>query len=155
MFQALHQTVEHTISLPLSTGDAFALFTPEGERHWIAEWSPRYFYPANGETLVGMVFMTGEGEETTWWSVVDYDLASHFVRYCRVTPGSRSVIVEVRCAAAGTHDTAVSVRYTLTGLSDAGNAAIAEFVAGYDEMIEGWRMKILRYLSRSNAQIHP
>jgi hypothetical protein len=65
-----------------------------------------------------------------------------------VTPGSRSVVVEVRCEAVAEHEARVTVRYSLTGLSEAGNAAITAFVEGYAAMIEDWRTKILAYLER-------
>jgi hypothetical protein len=155
MFIASHATTEHSISLPLSAAEAFPLFTPEGERLWIEEWNPHYFHPANGETIAGMVFTTGNGEEKTYWTLVDFDNAEQRARYSRVTPGSRSVTVEVACEAIGEHETRVTVRYTLTGLSEAGNAAIAAFVEGYGAMIEDWRTKILAYIDRSNVRILP
>ena len=155
MFHAIHETVERTITLPISADEAFPLFTPEGERHWVDDWSPHYFYPANGETLVGMVFATGEGAETTWWTMIDFDHIRHFARYCRVTPGSRTVIVSVQCAVFTPLETAVTVRYELTGLSEAGHTAIQTFVDGYSDMIEGWRTKILRYLAHLKIEIQP
>jgi hypothetical protein len=148
MFSATHATAEHTIILPLSADEAFPLFTPEGERLWIEDWSPRYFYPANGETIVGMVFTTGHGDETTYWTLVDFSNVAHTARYSRVTPDSRSVIVEVRCEPVGEQETRVTVRYSLTALSEAGNATVAAFVEGYQAMIEEWRGKIIAYLER-------
>jgi hypothetical protein len=148
MFPATHATAEHMITLPLSADEAFPLFTPEGERLWIEDWNPRYFYPANGETIVGMVFTTGHDDETTYWTLVDFDNAAHTARYSRVTPGSRSVIIEVRCEPAGEQEAKVTVRYSLTALSEAGNATIAAFVEGYAAMIEDWRTNIIAYLER-------
>lgn len=154
MFQARHERVTHRITLPLAADEALALFTPEGERLWIAEWKPRYHYPANGETLEGMVFTTGEGSELTYWTMMDFDIVRHRVRYARVTPGSRSTIVEVVCVPGGEHQCAVEVSYMLTGLSDAGNATIDGFVgAAYVAMIEGWREKILDHLRRSPHRV--
>lgn len=148
MFTARHEIVTHRISLPLPASEAIELFTPEGERLWIAEWNPRYFYPANGETLEGMVFTTGAGEELTYWTVVDCDLPGLRARYARVTPGSRSTMIDVRCHQAGEGQCEVEVTYTLTGLSEAGNAVIDSFVAEYRAMIDGWREKILEHLQR-------
>jgi hypothetical protein len=153
MFPAARAIAEHSITLPLSADEAFPLFTPEGERLWIEDWNPHYFYPANGETIVGMVFTTGHGDETTYWTLVDFDNAVHAARYSRVTPGSRSVIVEVACTATGEQETKVTVRYTLTSLSEAGNATIAAFVGDYSAMIEDWRTRILTYLERQPHQV--
>jgi hypothetical protein len=155
MFISRHVTAAHTISLPLSADEAFPLFTPEGERLWIEDWNPHYFHPANGETIVGMVFTTAYGDETSYWTLVDFDNAAHTARYSRVTPGSRSVIVEVKCEATGEQEAKVTVRYTLTGLSEAGNATIAAFVEGYDAMIEDWRARILAYLERQPHRVFP
>lgn len=155
MFSAAHASVDHAITLPLSADQAFPLFTPEGERLWIADWNPHYFYPANGETLIGMVFTTGHGDEVTYWTMIDFDMVAHSVRYSRVTPGSRSVFVEVRCRAVSEDETEVKVSYTLTALSEAGNATISAFVEGFPAMIDDWKAKILAYLERSNVNIHP
>lgn len=44
--------------------------------------------------------------------------------------------------------------YTLTGLSEAGNAAIDAFIGdAYVEMIEGWRTKIIEHLKRMPHQL--
>lgn len=156
MFAARHEKVSHRISLPLAASEAIELFTPEGERLWIEEWNPRYFHPANGETVEGMVFTTGEGEELTYWTVVDFDLAGLRARYARVTPGSRSTLVEVCCHPDGEAQCQVEVTYTLTGLSEVGNAAIDAFVGdAYPLMIEGWREKILEHLKRMPHRVSP
>lgn len=153
MFIAQHETVEYSIILPLPASEAFPLFTPEGERLWIEDWKPHYFYPANGETIVGMVFVTGEGDETTYWTVADFDNQAHSARYIRVTPGLRSVIVEVSCEDVGAQQTRVAVRYALTALSEAGNLAVASFVDAFEAMTEDWKAKILAYLERQPRRV--
>jgi hypothetical protein len=155
MFIAHHAVVEHAMTLPLSADEAFPLFTPEGERHWISEWNPRYFYPSNGETLVGMVFTTGQDQEFTHWTLVDFDLNTNTIRYSRVTSGSRSGLVAVQCDPVTDRECRVVVRYVLTGLSEAGNATITIFVDGFAAMIDDWRDKIISYLDRSNVKILP
>lgn len=154
MFKARHEKALHRFSLPLSAAEALELFTPEGERLWIAEWDPTYMYPANGETIEGMVFVTGAGRDLTFWTMVDFDIVRHRVRYTRVTPGSRSTIVEVVCVPGGERHCHVEVSYALTGLSDQGNAEIEAFIGDtYVAMIEGWRDKILAHLERSPHRV--
>ena len=154
MFQARHEKVTHRITLPLPADEALELFTPEGERLWIAGWRPQYQYPSNGETMEGMVFTTGEGSELTHWTLVDFDIDRHRVRYARVTPGSRSTIVEVVCVPLGEQQCHVDVSYALTGLSQEGNAAIEAFIGNaYVAMIEEWREKILVHLKRSPHRV--
>lgn len=149
MFRSHHAEAVHSITLPLAVEAAFPLFTPIGEMDWVPDWRPSFVHPADGRTCRGMVFTTDHGGEETLWTVVDYDEAGHYARYSRVTPGSRSVLVEIRCIALGPAETGVEVRYALTGLSDAGNQVIRAFVGeAYIAMIEEWRRLILASLSR-------
>ena len=85
-----------------------------------------------------MVFTTGHGGEETLWTLVRHDPARGLVEYSRVTPGSRMGTVRVECAPANDGRTHVSVTYALTGLTEAGNAELREFDAGYDAFIDSW-----------------
>jgi hypothetical protein len=137
MFQSRHEQARHGFSLPLPAEAALALFTPEGERRWISDWKPQYLHPEDGMTVEGMVFTTGEHQEMTYWTMVDFDRQNHRVRYARVTPASRSTMVQVVCTPQGPEECGVEVTYTLTGLSPEGNAIIEDFVGeAYVAMIE-------------------
>lgn len=149
MFQALQQHLSGEFTLPLDIDTAYPLFTPAGETLWVPDWQPQYFHPADGHTEQGMVFATGHGGETTLWTLADYDPASYRYRYVRVTPGSRFVQVAVQCQALDAANTRVCVSYTLTGLSEAGNAAIREFAAGYDAMLTEWHSLILAWRDKA------
>lgn len=130
----------HTITLALAADDAFALFTPRGEERWVPGWRPQYIHPASGETEPGQVFITGEGDERTWWTVVDFDPAAHHARYSRVTPASRMGLVDVRCRGVADGATEVTVCYEMTALNAAGETALKAYEgATYAEMIEGWK----------------
>jgi hypothetical protein len=142
----------HTIDIDLPADDAFPLFSPRGEEAWASGWKPEYVHPANGETLEGMVFRTGEGVETTLWSCIAFDEVSHRVKYVRVTPASRFATVEVVCSAVGPSRTQVHVTYVITALTPHG----CKYLAGLRElefrsMIEGWRQAIGDMLARSAA----
>lgn len=148
MFDATPVHSSHAIDIPLPIDACFALFTPQGETLWIADWKPDYLHPADGATMQGMVFLTHRGGETTYWTLVDYKPHLHYSRYCRVTPGSRSVLVEVQCARLAAETTRVTVSYTLVPLSAEGSADIEAFRGeAYVAMIEGWRTLILRHLA--------
>lgn len=154
MFVARHETVSHRVALPLAATEALELFTPEGERLWIDEWNPRYMFPANGEAIEGMVFITGEGAETTYWTMAEFDIVKNRVRYMRVTPASRSSVIEVRCIPGGERQCQVEVTYVLTGLTEDGNTAIEAFIGdAFTAMIERWREKILTHLERSPHRV--
>jgi hypothetical protein len=147
MFTAKHERVSHTISIPLLTSECFVLFTPDGEQRWAPDWKPTFLHPVDGSPKKGMVFLTSHGNEDTYWMMVDYDPAGGYLRYSRLTPGSRSVLVEIRCSPRDPSETDVKVTYALTGLTEAGNEYIGEFVGpAFTQMIEGWRSLIIGYL---------
>ena len=152
MFQALQQHLSGEFSLPLDIDTVYPLFTPAGETLWVPDWQPQYFHPSDGHTSAGMVFSTGHGGETTLWTLADYEPASYRYRYVRVTPGSRFVQVAVQCQALGAANTGVQVSYTLTGLSEAGNATIRDFAAGYHAMLAEWRSLILAWHQQSGRR---
>jgi hypothetical protein len=116
------------------------LFTALGERSWAAGWDPVIL---SGREERGTAFVTRapNGRETTW-IVVDYRPAEGRASYARLAQGSNIGLVDVICTNAPKGGTDVSVRYTLTGLTDEGRAFVSEFVdkENYTRMIEeGWR----------------
>jgi len=130
----------HRITLPLPAGQAFMLFTPAGEAHWVPGWAPRYLHPADGRTEAGMVFTTGEGEDFTVWHLADFDRGALSSRYVRSTPASRSGFVRIDCRPLGAERTEVAVEYEMTALSD-GTAGTLDAYEGeaFAAMIEQWR----------------
>ncbi len=130
---------------------AFELFTPQGERGWVAGWSPEFHHPPGGEPIAGAVFTTaGEDGSRTHWVLIDWEPERHRVRYARITPGRRAGTVDVRCAEAGTASSVVRVTYELSALSEAGDADLAGWSeAWYAEFLAGWERDIARYLRPS------
>lgn len=107
--------LSHDFHLPLGLAEAMPLFTPRGEESWVPGWSPRYLRPLDGATEEGMLFTTGEGAESTYWTCLLWQPEAGRVRYLRLTPASRAAFVEVTCRAenAGTR---VAVSYDVTPL---------------------------------------
>lgn len=62
-------------------------------------------------------------------------------------------MVDVRCHPDGNSQCQVTVTYTLTGRSEAGDAIIVSFMTGYLNMIEEWQDMILDYLARASRQV--
>jgi hypothetical protein len=118
----------------------FPLFTAEGERSWAPGWEPNIL---SGAVERGSAFVTRahSGIETTW-IVADYRPAEGRVTYARLAQGSNIGLVDVTCTAAEGRGTVVSVRYTLTGVSDSGRAFVREFLepSNYARMIDEWRV---------------
>lgn len=139
-FAARHIRREHTITVDAPADRVFSLLTPRGEELWVPGWKPVYLHPLSGEMTLGMIFTTGSGGDATYWSVVTCDPTRYVSRYARITPASRFGFVDVSCKSAGPTRTDVTVAYTYTALTEAGNAFIDAFTdASYREMIEEWR----------------
>ena len=133
----------HTIVVDAPVDKAFMYFTPAGEELWVDGWRPNYVYPPDGRTVDGMVFITGDGDERTIWTLADFDRAAHRSRYVRCTPASRTSIVEVRCSALDAGRTAVLVSYTVTALNAAGEQVLKDFEGEhFIAMIDDWATKI-------------
>lgn len=117
----------------------FPLFTAEGERRWAPGWEPVIL---SGAEERGSAFVTRghTGIETTW-IVADYRPTEGRVSYARLAQGSNIGLVDVVCNVAEDGGTVVSVRYTLTGLSEQGRAFVRDFLepARYAAMIDEWR----------------
>lgn len=116
------------------------LFTAEGERSWVPGWEPVIL---SGNVERGSAFVTRghTGIETTW-IVTDYRPAEGRVSYARLAQGSNIGLVDVICTEAEDGGTVVSVRYTLTGVSEQGRAFVREFLEPerYARTIEEWRV---------------
>ncbi len=133
----------HAILVDLPVDRCQALFTPAGEELWVDGWRPRYLDPDDGRTTQGMVFLTGDADECTVWTLLAYGQHPHHARYLRVTPASRWGHVDVGCEAVDPHRTRVTVRYALHALNDRGAEALRAFEPPrFTAMIEGWKQAI-------------
>ena len=119
----------------------FPLFTALGEKAWAPGWEPELL---SGREERGSVFRTVHGGHETTWIVVDYRPAEGRASYARLAKDSNIGLVDVECKAAAGGGTDVSVRYTLTGLNDRGQAFVSGFLdpRHYERMIEEWRVAI-------------
>ncbi|WP_322029340.1 SRPBCC family protein [Paraburkholderia sp. J76] len=133
----------HRIAVDAPVEQAFLFFTPAGEELWVDGWKPTYVHPLDGRTEAGMVFLTGQGDELTIWTLTDFDRQAHRSRYVRCTPASRTSIVDVHCAALDETRTEVCVSYTLTALNAVGERLLEDFEGErFAAMIDDWARKI-------------
>jgi len=144
----MHIVRSHSLVVEKPLAEAFDFFTPEGERAWAAGWEPRYHHPADGTLERGLVFTTGGGAEHTIWTVVRLD-PPQLVEYIRTTPGSRTGTVLVQCTALGEARTRVTVVYSLTSLTSAGEKTLRELDEGaFRRFIESWEEAIAKAIAR-------
>ena len=129
----------------------FPLFTAEGERGWAPGWEPVIL---SGAEERGSAFVTrGHAGIETTWIVADYRPADGRVSYARLAQGSNIGLVDVVCTPADDGGTVVSVRYTLTGVSEQGRAFVREFLepTHYARMIDEWRVATSAALAKQSS----
>jgi hypothetical protein len=138
--QASPATQMRTFHLDAPVARVFPLFTAQGERAWAPGWEPRTL---SGADERGSAFVTTAhtGAMVTW-IVTDYRPTEGHVSYARLVQGSNIGLVDVTCSAVASGGTDVSVRYTLTAVSEAGETFVSQFLAEqhYTTMIEEWRV---------------
>jgi hypothetical protein len=143
-------TQVRTFHLDAPLARVFPLFTARGERAWAPGWEPRVL---SGAEERGSAFITtATNGHTVTWIVTDYRPTEGHVSYARLVHDSNIGLVDVWCTEAREGGTDVSVRYTLTPVSEAGKSFVAEFLTqeSYTKMIEEWRVATSKALGLSH-----
>jgi len=145
-----------TIHLAVPASCVLALFEPIGEMRWASGWEPHMVYPTSGDAEAGAVFTTQHpGEPDTIWTLAAYNPTQRRLAYLRVTPGSRVGGVEISCVEVADGTTDVTVTYTFTALSAAGNEFIAGFTEEhYQEYMAAWQTALNHYLLHGSPLEH-
>jgi len=138
-----------SFQLDAPRSQVFPLFTAQGERAWARGWNPEML---SGAEERGSAFRTRheDGQETVW-IVTEYKPLEGRVSYARIALGSNIGLVDVACMESAAGGTEVSVRYTLTAVSEAGRAFVSHFLETqtYAHMIEEWRAATVAALAKS------
>lgn len=82
-----HVRAQRELHIAAPAGIVLRMFTPKGEELWIDAWRPRYVHPPDGNTVRGMVFVTGDDAEQTIWQLLEFDEIRLRAVYARTTPG--------------------------------------------------------------------
>jgi hypothetical protein len=135
-----HVQVEGNVSVALPPAEAFALFTPSGERAWVPGWEPQFPCPDAPETEPGTVFITAHENRSSVWAVVRCE-TGRTIQYATVTPGERAGLVTVTCRASSA-GTVATVRYDFTALSPAANRQLDHFAAHFPAFLGHWEQAI-------------
>ena len=137
---AAPMTQVRTFHLNAPLARVFPLFTAQGERAWAPGWEPRIL---SGSEERGSAFITtAHTGATVTWIVTDYRPTEGRVSYARLVQDSNIGMVDVICTEPAQGGTDISVRYTLTAVSAAGESFVTQFLAAqhYTTMIEEWRL---------------
>jgi hypothetical protein len=126
--------------IAIDAAHAIELFTPEGERRWVEGWEPHYPDPDRDRRAAGTAFVTRSEDGERFWLITA--AAESSMAYSRFDPRGIVAAIEVVCTPVSDAVTRVDVSYTLTALNRAAEADIAEFAAGYDGYLAGWKRAI-------------
>ena len=127
------------------------LFTAQGERAWAPGWDPEILSGAE-ERASAFRTRNQQGRETIW-IVTEYRPQEGRLSYARAALGSNIGLVDVTCTQSAAGGTEVSVRYTLTALSESGREFVSKFLEPerYSQMIDEWRAAAADALAKSTA----
>ncbi|HEX5041345.1 MAG TPA: hypothetical protein VFV75_00460 [Candidatus Polarisedimenticolaceae bacterium] len=140
-------TFSGKLEVRASVGQAFPLFSPPGEVHWVPGWNPEFVDPPAPSWEEGQIFRTREERGEAVWVVARLDRATHEVTYYRVEPGRYVARIDVVCRASASDRTEVSTTYAFVGLSEFGNGEIAAMTQeAYDGKMARWTEWIERHL---------
>jgi hypothetical protein len=135
------------VPVALPADEAFAFFTPSGERAWAQGWEPEFPASSEDETEPGTVFeVAHDGRRSTW--VVAACVPGRSITYARTTVSDRAGLVRVECAPAGDGTTDARVTYDLTALTEDAEQVLEEFAASYAAFLEHWRVAIAAAITR-------
>jgi Polyketide cyclase / dehydrase and lipid transport len=147
--QPLTQVRSFRLNAPLA--QVFPLFTALGEREWTLDWDPELL---SGAEERGTVFRTknSDGQETVW-IVTEYLPAEGLVSYARLAHGSNIGLVDVICTERPGGGTDVSVRYTLTALSEDAQPFVHDFLNSkqYSRMLDEWQAATSAAVARTST----
>jgi len=143
--RVVHEYVQRN---PASCELVFPLICPVREAEWLPGWKYRLIHSNSGLAELGCVFATPapDGSEQTW--IVTHHDPRHFqIHFCWIRPGMIATRLEIALKPEGSDDTRTYIRYTYTGLSEAGNRELDS----YDEnwflaKMLGWEKAINHFL---------
>jgi hypothetical protein len=144
------RTFNGSLTLKLEPSEAFALFSPEGERLWVPGWQPELLHPQGSDWAEGQVFRTREEFGDAVWVVSTLDRANCHVVYYRVEAKRYVARIEVKAIAAK-GSSKILVAYSFVGLSEHGNKDIeAMSQSAYNEKLRRWSLWLRTHILQCN-----
>ncbi len=145
----MRQRLSDRIHVALPAEEAFALFTPDGEREWAHGWNPTFPARTLDDSEPGTVFETDADGHRVIWLVTDRAWGT-CIAYAQVIPGERagSITVTLIATEGGSE---VEVVYELTPLSETGAHHLKQFADGYGEYLQSWQDAIAACLEKRAA----
>jgi hypothetical protein len=128
-----------SFNIDLDIETAFPLFSPLGEKAWIAHWDPTLVYPPGVEWAEGQIFRAAGTVTEGVWAVARLDREAHRATYYRVEGHELAARIDVACDEVDA-STRITVTYTFIGLSPKGDEAIAGMSQeAYEGKMKQWK----------------
>lgn len=128
----------------------FPLICPVREGEWAHGWVGRPVFAASGLAEQDGVYATEHGdEEPTIWLVTRRDPVRHETEFVYFVPGIQVVRLTIGIEAADAGKSRVSLHYLRTGISEEGNAFLAESerTGAFESMMRGWEEAMNHYFA--------
>jgi hypothetical protein len=146
-FTGKRKTLTRTIVIHSTPDAIFSLLCPVRETEWVDGWVGNAVFSKSGYAEENGVFATKhEGEEDTIWFVTKRDTTAHEIEFVFFVPRIQVVRLLVRLAPRSANETALSVEYIRTGISEAGNEVIDNSDAHFDTMMTSWEASMNHYM---------
>lgn len=149
-FEGRRTVHRHTQVINATPDAIFPLICPVREAEWAPGWIGRPVFAPTGLAEQDGVYASEHGDaEPTIWLVARRDALRHETEFVYFIPGRQVVRLAIGIAPAGAGRSHVSICYVRTGISEAGNAELDEYVraGGFESMMKSWETAMNHYFA--------
>lgn len=151
-----YQRVERSFTQTIEAAPekVFELICPVREREWLDGWDCEIIFSRSGLAEQDAVFRSvdPDGGEVLWL-ISRHDRENFFVELLRISPASRLGKVRVQLAPCGAEQTAATITYQFTALSEAGNQFVANFTEEHYHAFMGWWEKSMNHYLKTGRRL--
>jgi hypothetical protein len=126
-FKAKRVVFEHSFGLNAPPADIFPLLCPVREYDWIEHWECAMVYSDSGVAEDNCIFLTHMWSDNEVWVVSRYEPENFAIEFVVTRFPNMVMKLDIRIEDGGAGRSKLHWRRTFTGLSEDGNAFIAEF----------------------------
>jgi phenylpyruvate tautomerase PptA (4-oxalocrotonate tautomerase family) len=151
-FKAKRVTRQYVQKINAAPSVIHALICPVKEAEWLEGWDYELIFSQSGLAEYGCVFTSQSAGEETIWIITKRDDVRCETEFARITPGSRAALVAVSIHDGGHLTSRVTIRYTITALTEAGNQFIDNFTEeNFVKDMQFWEATMNHYLKTGKA----
>lgn len=145
--ERVHIERKGAVGMLLPAGEAFLLFSAEGERLWVPGWNPFYVHPVEAGTGEGVVFQTFKKDVgTATWVQTRHEPAAGLASFVCIVPDHHIAMVDVHVVSGGEGRSRASVTYRMTSLSPETDDFVRGFGETFEDFMADWSSAIQRHI---------